>query len=51
MKDKVYLERYGCNRRNSELSLITKYLESNHYEIVNNPTHTKPPKSHMKNEF
>ena len=37
MKEKVYIEEAGCNRRQLDIKTIRTYLESNDYELVARP--------------
>jgi threonylcarbamoyladenosine tRNA methylthiotransferase CDKAL1 len=37
MKEKVFIEEAGCNRRKLDIATIRSYLESNGYELVDRP--------------
>lgn len=37
MKEKVFIEEAGCNRRQLDIKSIRNYLESNDYELVDRP--------------
>mgnify|MGYP004701571933 FL=1 len=37
MKEKVFIEEAGCNRRQLDIKSIRNYLESNSYELVDRP--------------